>query len=337
MTDTTTLVSRANGANGDPANGDSEAGGISADGRRVVFVSSATNLAGKSCTEYYVRDLVTNQTTYVGPTPENCTGVANIDDNRRGYIGDALISGDGTKVAFATYNNIDPTDTAVGSLDVYEEDLATKAITLVDRGDGSGGAVANSGQTNVTGINTDGSRVVFETASNNVDPDATAGMEEVFVRDVSANHTYLVSRASAGGAVENHAYGGGISGNGNRVVFTTYASNVTPDAPYGDGVFVRDIAAGTTMLASRAAGAAGIQANGSGDLLPPSISTDGTRVTFVTDAGNLGFAANGNEVYVRDLSGGTTTLVSHQAGDPNTVADYPSQHATISGNGDCVA
>src|SRR5215831_1486844 len=66
---TTTLVSRADGPNGAPANAASYEPAISADGSTVAFVSQATNLAGNSDTngtiQVYKRDLVQGTTTLV--------------------------------------------------------------------------------------------------------------------------------------------------------------------------------------------------------------------------------------------------------------------------------
>ena len=66
QTNTTTLASRATGANGEAGFGDSLSPTISADGRFVVFSSDATNLvpnAGGSVTDIFVRDTVNNTTT----------------------------------------------------------------------------------------------------------------------------------------------------------------------------------------------------------------------------------------------------------------------------------
>jgi Tol biopolymer transport system component len=76
------------------------------------------------------------------------------------------------------------------------------------------------------------------------------------------------------------------------------------------GVYVHDLSSGTTVLASRASGPTGPPAFGSS--ARPSLSGDGMRVAFTSDAYNLSARkcnpARG--IFVRDLTTSTTTLIS---------------------------
>jgi Tol biopolymer transport system component len=96
-----------------------------------------------------------------------------------------------------------------------------------------------------------------------------------------------------------------LSAEGRRVAFTARGAGEGNTA-----VFVTDLATGTTELASRASGAAGPPAFGGS--AHPSISADGRRVAFTSDAYNLSPAkcnpARG--IFVRDLATARTTLVS---------------------------
>ena len=77
-------------------------------------------------------------------------------------------------------------------------------------------------------------------------------------------------------------------------------------------VYVRNIAAGTTTMASVSSG--GTPQNG-GLLNPNPISDDGTHVAFQTSATNLGVTDGNDNVYVR--YGSSTDLVSrNNDGDP---------------------
>jgi hypothetical protein len=100
-----------------------------------------------------------------------------------------------------------------------------------------------------------------------------------------------------------------ISGDGRRVAF----ANSSPDFGFGavndTEVFVRDVDAGTTVLASR--GSLGPANEGAHDF---SLSGDGTKVAFDTFASNLDGAHGAQEVYVRDLSAGTTALAALRDG-----------------------
>jgi Tol biopolymer transport system component len=127
----------------------------------------------------------------------------------------------------------------------------------------------------------------------------------VVVRDLRTGRATVVS-APAGDAA---AFEPALSADGRRVAFTARGAG-----GLDTGVYVHDLASGATLLASRADGAAGAPAQGvSGH---PSISGDGRRVAFTSDAWNLSPAkcnpARG--IFVRDLAARTTTLVSRGDG-----------------------
>lgn len=98
-----------------------------------------------------------------------------------------------------------------------------------------------------------------------------------------------------------------LSEDGRRVAFTARGAGSESTA-----VYVRDLETGATELVSRSS--AGVPAMGAS--ARPSISADGRRVVFTSDAWNLSPAkcnpARG--IFVRDLEAGTTTLVSRGDG-----------------------
>ena len=104
----------------------------------------------------------------------------------------------------------------------------------------------------------------------------------------------LISRADgvAGAQSNGNAYSASMSDNGQRVAFETDATNLGDgDADQIGDVHVRDVAAATTTLVSRATGAAGAE----GDELStrPAISGDGSAVAFSSYASNLGAVSPG--------------------------------------------
>ncbi len=105
------------------------------------------------------------------------------------------------------------------------------------------------------------------------------------------------------------------SADGRYVVFASQSDGlVGDDDDHFNNIFVRDRVAGTTRLVSRASGASGAAANNYS--YSPTISDDGRYVAFDSNATNL--AANDTDtradVYVRDLSTDTTTLLSQTTG-----------------------
>ena len=162
---------------------------------------------------------------------------------------------------------------------------------------------------------------------------------DIFRRDMSTGQNVLVSRANgaAGPAADGFSDEAAISADGRFVAFRSTAENLSAEDTAFSDVFVRDLAAGTTTLVSRASGAAG--APGSDESGTPSISDDGRFVAFESNAPNLAApdSDTDSDVFIRDLVADTTTLVSRASGAAGAPADDFSAQAEISGDGRLVA
>src|SRR5262249_31331609 len=148
--------------------------------------------------------------------------------------------------------------------------------------------------------------------------------------------TSLVSRAAgaAGPPGDGHSFNPSTSANGRYIAFQSYATNLDPDSNDSvEDVFVRDVVTHSTVLVSRATGAAG--AVGDGDSLAPSISADGRYVAFESLAKNLDPDSNDafSDIFVRDMVANTTTLVSRATGAAGAAGDGDSDEASISADG----
>jgi Ca2+-binding RTX toxin-like protein len=158
--------------------------------------------------------------------------------------------------------------------------------------------------------------------------------DDIFVRDLLTNTTTRVSVDPAGNPGNDSSYDPSISADGRFVAFQSDASNLVPGDTNNSGdIFVRDLLTNTTTRVS--VGSAGNQGNSLSRR--SSISGDGRFVTFASDATNLvpGDTNNSTDIFVRDLSTNTTTLVSaSSSGDRgNNDSELPS----ISANGRFVA
>ena len=337
-TPTTSLESRATGAAGVKGNGASNDPSMSADGRFVAFASIATNLDtadGDATADIYVRDRRTGATTLVS----RAAGAAGVKAN--GPATNPFISADGRKVAFqSTATNLDPAD-ADATADIFVRDLVANTTTLVSRASGAAGAKgdATSSEASISG---DGRLVSFISAATNLDPADGDGTADVFVRDLVASTTTVVSRATGAAGVKANGSTSkqSISADGRKVAMTSAATNLDPaDADATTDVFVRDIAANTTTLASRASGAAGVKANAATGFLGVAISDDGSKVTFDSNATNLDAADTDATVdaYMRDLATSTTILVGRATGAAGAKANAATGLSIISGDGRSVA
>jgi hypothetical protein len=182
--------------------------------------------------------------------------------------------------------------------------LVSGNTVLASRASGASGVQGNRDSESPS-ISADGRFVAFTSLATNFSPAAGGRGGHVFVRDVRANTTSLVSRRTGrrGAAIRTARFGApSISGDGRFVAFQA-----------GGNIFVRDRGSDTTTLASRASGAAGVKGNRESRF--PSISAEGRRVAFESDASNLtpGDHSPYTDVFVRDLATHTTIPVSQSA------------------------
>ena len=290
-------------------NSDSYAPRISPDGRYVVFLSNAANLVfndNNGTTDVFVHDVQTGAITLVSVALDGNAGDSDSGDNSNV----TAMSADGRYVVFdSSADNLVANDSN-GDWDVFVRDLQTGTTTLVSMAlDGSQGDADSTAPS----VSADGRFVAFQSNANNLVANDTNQFGDIFVRDLEAGTTALVSVASDGNQGDNDSGIAslviGMSDDGRYVVFDSYADNlVDNDTNESSDVFVRDLQTGTTTLVSVASD----NSLGDADSYAPSISSDGRYVVFSSMAENL--VANDDngvtDVFVRDLQEGTTSLVS---------------------------
>jgi Tol biopolymer transport system component len=147
----------------------------------------------------------------------------------------------------------------------------------------------------------------------------------------SAQTTTRVSVDSSGAQGNFGSAGGVITRDGRYIVFTSAASNLGPtDTNGADDIYRKDLRTGAVVLVS--ANSSGVQGNGSS--IAPVVSTDGNYVAFYSDATNLvSNDTNGKlDIFLRDISGGRTILVTHAVGSTAS-ANADSLQECISSDG----
>lgn len=295
---------------------------ISADGRFVLFGSSATNLVPSDTNgvrDVFVRDLLTGTTTRVSLDSQGGQTV--------GLCWPGCISANGMVVAFtSTVNGLVPGD-ANGVDDVFVHDTlsgTTQRMSVSTSGAG-GNAVSQW-----PSLSADGRYVVFTSwATNLVANDANAS-PDVFERDRQTGLTTLVSVASSGVQGNLASYSPFITPDGRYVAMASYADNLVPGDTNGeDDVFVKDLLTGVVVLASVATSGA----QGNGGSLSPSLSADGRFVGFQSIADNLspGDTNLCSDGFVHDLLTGTTWRAT--SGEFQTLGNDFSWGAIVSADG----
>jgi Tol biopolymer transport system component len=154
----TTLVGGRRGDAYEPA--------VSADGRFIAFTSTA---GGRS--RIWVRDL-----------RDRKTGV--VAESTPGFAFDPAISADGRYVAFASRATSPAGRPRYDRASIWLHDRETRRTVAVTTGGGFASEPA---------VSKDGRRVAFTSTAGDLDPGKPAGITGVFVRDVGAGTTRLLS------------------------------------------------------------------------------------------------------------------------------------------------
>ena len=239
------------GPQGRTPSGPSSQPSISSDGSKVAFVSEGGDSIVYENTgpgpQVYLRDITAKTTARISGAPGGGSGGAPAN----GTAEAPSISADGRYVAFeSTAGNL------VGAMDggvsqVYRRDRQTGLTALVSV-DGSGAPSRDGG--GQASISRDGRMVAFASMTTNLvvaAPLATVPAVrlaavalkngEIYIRDMTAGETALVSVGLAGGAAGARSLGPVVAGNGRYVAFYSNAQTlVDGDTGRTVDVYIRD-------------------------------------------------------------------------------------------------
>jgi Tol biopolymer transport system component len=235
----TELISR--GPPGAAADGQSWGCAVNADGRYVVFLTEASNIAPddeNDRSDIVWRDRETGETRLVSVASDGTQA------NTNAWVAD--ISPDGRFVVFVhAASNLVPGDTN-GENDVFVHDTGTGETECVSVS--SHGELGNR-ESMGTAMSQDGRFVAFESLSDNLVPGDTNGSydeeqdlyygRDVFVHDRKTKRTRRVSVSASGVEGDGESFYPSLSSNGRWVSFDSTAPNLVSDDDNGWGdVFV---------------------------------------------------------------------------------------------------
>ncbi|MEX1262571.1 MAG: hypothetical protein WEE66_01355 [Actinomycetota bacterium] len=326
QTATIRLVSKAGNA---PADGPSVDVDISADGRFVVFETTATNVVPADANGAS-GDIVLFDAQSAGLTLVSRRGVAGVQGDADSFA--PTISADGTKVAFGSRaTNLAANDTNARA-DIFVRDVVAGATTRVSTD--SSGRQANNASYDAAIAPTGGFVALSSLASNLVSGD-TNGTRDVFLKNLTSAKTIRVSVTNTERQAKGSSGLEDISADGRSVVFSSFAANLVigDDNNKGD-VFVRNRIATTTIRASRRGAV-----DGNDDSFGASISDDGAIVVFQTRATNLDAASdeNGGVSDLFEFRVATRTLVRVSVDLGGGWADGASYDGAIAADGSVLA
>lgn len=245
----------------------------------------------------------------------------------------ASISADGRYVAFySNATNFVPGDTN-GTYDVFVHDMQT-GITKCVSVDSNGVLASNGGGSFNPSISDDGRYIAYYSNASNLVPGDTNAATDIFIYDMQTETTARVSITSGGVQANNSSSTLSISSDGRYIAFQSDATNLVPNDTNAAGdIFVHDLQMGTTTRVS--VSSSGVQGNGGSHA--PSISADGRYIAFTSLAANLvsGDSNGFEDIFVRDMQTGVTTLVS--VSSSGTQGNGFSQDSSISADGHSIA
>ena len=368
-----TLVSAASAAQpaaGNQISGEDTTAGlipasVSANGQYIAFISDATNLVSgvsdnNKGADVFVRNSATAKTTLVSADiAGNATGnqPSGISPASIGAGGGTesigpVISPDGKYVAFVSSagNLISGENNPTNSPQIYPRNLQTNTTALITENlQNKGVSIGKTVGDPV--FSADDQYIAFVSDAK----DLTTGLAlatgtNIFIRNLSAGTTELVSAAKAGAPANGAAIDPSISADGKTVAFVSTASNLVPGVIGAiQNVYIRNVTTGTTILASpnvipATSTSVAVSTGGNAESDSPILSPNGAVVAFSSTATNLvtGFLGTVDpdlltpnvQVFAYNVAAAKTTLVS---GAAKSLAGNISAAATTSltqaGNG----
>ncbi|MFA0832412.1 MAG: right-handed parallel beta-helix repeat-containing protein, partial [Methanobacterium formicicum] len=295
---------------------------ISGDGRYVVFQSMADNLVTgdtNGCSDIFRHDRSTGETIRVSVA----------SDGTQANMGswEPSISADGRFVVFESNANNLINNDYNDNRDIFIHDILTGQTSIVSVD--SNGYLANGGSGRAS-ISADGTYVAFESSASNLVVNDNNNQMDIFIRNRVSGQTTRASVNTNEQEADGSSTFASISGDGSRVTFISYATNlVTNDNNGCVDVFLRDTTTGTTNRVS--VNSNGQEANNHNDY--PDISPDGNFVVFRSQATNLVTDdTNGKmDTFTHNLSSGETSRISVDSDGNQGNGD--SYSGSISSNG----
>jgi Tol biopolymer transport system component len=220
-----------------------------------------------------------------------------IGGSANGASDQAAISADGSTIAFrSAASNLVGIDTN-GVSDVFVMDRASSVVTRVSVG--AGGAQAD-GASGAPDLDAMGATVAFDSLASNLVAGDTNAFRDVFLHDRAAAETIRVSVAWDGAQGDADSWGPSIAGNGTVLAFVSDAGTFdSRDLNTLADIYAVNLAWSGAWAISLGVG---FQA-ADGPSWAPSISSDGVRVAFVSDADLVADDGNGSaDAFVHDLN-----------------------------------
>jgi Tol biopolymer transport system component len=248
---------------------------LSADGRFVAFQCSDASLVANDRNhdnDIFVRDLVSAATEMISVRDP---ALPSLTPNGPSSSSAFSISANSRYIAFfSEADNLVPNDTN-GCRDVFVRDLLAGTNILVSVA--TNGIACGDGPSTDAAMTADGRYVAFTSSADNLVPGDVNKVQDVFVRDLLAATTTLISIGADGVSPgNNHSYSPAISSDGRYILFRSKAGNLALGTFSGaENLFLRDQQSNTTYALT------------TDGVLAASMNPDGRFVVFGGQTSNV--------------------------------------------------
>ena len=275
---------------------------LSADGQQVAFASRGT---GEDA-HLFVRNLAAATLVEVNlSTTPTLPGYP--------VFGSLALDADGSALLFGTaflsdtqgFSQLFRSDNAAAPVRLTQE---MPNLSLPFANDHSGDGMSTNLQERAPGLSADGRYVVFASQASNLVVGDNNGVVDVFLRDRIAGTTQRISVQANGAESTCASRHASITPDARHVVFSSCGALAAPAS--GGQVEVYRYDRSNAQLEVVSVNAAAQRANGSST--DPHVSADGDIVAFSSYATDLlaAGASSGGQIFARQLSTATTTLIS---------------------------
>jgi len=259
---------------------------LSADGSVLAFDCLDGSLSiNPYKNDAFLRNFASNTTEIISTPSPTLPSVTPLNSSDLSAYG---ISSNGQYVAFTTQaDGIVSIDTN-GCPDVYVHDMVSGTNTLVSVS--VSGLSSGSGPSSAPAISGNGRYVAFTSYATNLIAKDTNNASDIFLRDLQAGTTTLVSQDFTGNGEGNAGSDlAQISSDGQRVLFFSLAKNLTTNTGLqNSNLFWRNIQSGVTYaLSTNGATVAAMTPDGSNIVYVPMLSTTPYQLSLWTASTRL--------------------------------------------------
>ncbi len=224
---------------------------LTPDARYILFTSAAENLCLTTNSVVAVAAFPGRLNVFLRERTNGIISMVSVNTNGTGGgNGDSIgygISDNGQVALFESSASDLVVNDTNGVQDIFVRDIVEGETVCVSVSTNGGSGNGKSWSPTFT---PDGRFAAFVSAATDLVTEDTNGIPDIFVRDLQLNTTVLASSGATATNILSRSESPQISTNGRFVAFHSTATNLVPNVDTAGEIYLRDLVAGTTVIAS---------------------------------------------------------------------------------------